>query len=522
MAEIELFPIENSFDTTDPPASPAAVQGTSAPQDIIIEPAAATRGRRPSRVAPAHTSRRRGTPSPSSSRHQPPSPASSYTSAVSYAAAAENWTIAGLRQVLTSSGVIIPRRSTKPDLLALYASLQSREPSNSSPPSKAVTKASQGRGVPYARPQTNHHSLGDGPPAARPYQKAFSKPGSHPGCRSHQPPPTFSSHRARASNPSRRRAGLRLHKPPCQSKHTSVSGEEPPKAPAPPLSQSLPYPWPAAPPHTYSASMPPQSVLTPAPAIPPLFPPLFSAHRAYPSASMPPLTTAQAPAPAIPPLPPPPFSAHRAYPSASMPPLTTAQAPTPTIPPLFPSLSSAHRAYPSASTQPLTAQAPTPTIPPLFPSLYSAPQDFPNTSMQPLPAPAVTFPPPSARGPFSLSSATPLPIPPNALALEPAPVANSIRTQILSGTDVDLFSLLSPISPPSADRQIDCGEFSVTLKNSANNPSRILSFTEFTIAFNRYTEVICTEFSHRRRDSRRTRIIIRRLPLLHVPQIICS
>ncbi len=121
--------------------------------------------------------------------------------------------------------------------------------------------------------------------------------------------------------------------------------------------------------------------------------------------------------------------------------------------------------------------AQTPAIPPLFPSLSSAPG-----------------------APFSLSSATPLPVPPNALALEPPPVANSIRSHILSGTDVDLFSLLSPISPPSADRQIDCGEFSVTLKNTANNPSRILSFTEFTIAFNRYTEVICTTFPHRRRE----------------------
>ncbi len=239
MSEIELFPNENSFDTTDPPASPAAVQGTSAPQDIIIELTAATRGRRPSRVAPAHTSRRRGTPSPSSSRRQPPSPASSYTSVVSYAPAAENWTIAGLHQALTSSGVIIPSRSTKPDLLALYDSLQSGEPSNSSPPSKAVTKK-PGPRCSLCTARTNHHSLGDGPPAARPHQKAFSKPGPHPGCRSHQPPPSSSSHRARASNPFWRRAGLRLHKPPRQSEHTSVSGEEPPKAPAPPHSQSPP------------------------------------------------------------------------------------------------------------------------------------------------------------------------------------------------------------------------------------------------------------------------------------------
>ncbi len=92
-------------------------------------------------------------PSPSPPRRQPPSPASSFTSAVSYVPAAENWTIAGLRQVLTSSGVTIPSRSTKPDLLALYASLRSGELPNSSPPFKAVPKASQGRSVPYARPK---------------------------------------------------------------------------------------------------------------------------------------------------------------------------------------------------------------------------------------------------------------------------------------------------------------------------------------------------------------------------------
>ncbi len=219
MSEIELFPTENSFDTTDPPASPAAVQGTSAPQDISIEPAAATRGRRPSRIASAHTSRRRGTPSPSSSRHHPPSPASSYTSAVSYAPAAEKWTIAGLRQVLTSSGVIIPRRSTKPDLLALYASLQSGEPSNSSPPSKAVTKASQGRGVPYARPEQTttpsgtgfrplgrtrrpSASLGRTPDAAatspHPPPRAIELELTHPG---EVPAFASTSHRIRASTP---------------------------------------------------------------------------------------------------------------------------------------------------------------------------------------------------------------------------------------------------------------------------------------------------------------------------------
>ncbi len=149
MSEIELFPDENSFDTSDPPAT---VQSTSAPQDTSIEPAAATRGSLPSRTAAANTSKRRSSPSPSPPRHQPPSPASSYASVLSYAPSAENWTMAGLRQVLTSAGVITPRRSSKSDLLVLYTSLQSGEPPNSSPPPKTVTTASKGRKSPYSRP----------------------------------------------------------------------------------------------------------------------------------------------------------------------------------------------------------------------------------------------------------------------------------------------------------------------------------------------------------------------------------
>ncbi|KAI2646851.1 Pro-Pol polyprotein [Labeo rohita] len=170
----------------------------------------------------------------------------------------------------------------------------------------------------------------------------------------------------------------------------------------------------------------------------------------------------------------------------------------PAIPPLLPSLSSAPGAVPSVSL-PLTTQAPMPAIPPLFPPFSSVPQNAHSVSMPPPAVTAATFPP-QTRSPFSLASATPLPALPNALVLEPPPVPNSIRTQILAGADVDLFSLLSPISPSPADRQINCGDFSVTLKNSAHNLSRILSFAEFTIAFTRYSEVICATFPHRRRE----------------------
>ncbi len=286
MAEIELFSTENSFDTTNPPASPAAVQGSSAPQDIIIEPAAATRGRRPSLVAPAHTSRRRGTPSPSPPRRQPPSPASSFTSAVSYVPAAENWTIAGLRQVLTSSGVTIPSRSTKPDLLALYASLQSGELPNSSPSFKAVPKASQGRSVPYARPkQTTTPSRMSSRPLGR-IRRPSASPGQTPDAAAISPHPpsratehelaTHSGEEPAFASTSRR---ARASTPPLAAKSH-------PKPRPHPTPNPLPYPWPAAPPHSYSTSTPPAIGANPgAHHSPSLPPPLFSAYHAYPSTS---------------------------------------------------------------------------------------------------------------------------------------------------------------------------------------------------------------------------------------------
>lgn len=90
------------------------------------------------------------------------------------------------------------------------------------------------------------------------------------------------------------------------------------------------------------------------------------------------------------------------------------------------------------------AQAPVPAIPSLFPSYSSAlaPGTVPSMSLPPQAVPAATFPPPlsHARSSLSLSTATPLPILPNSLALDPPPVSSNIRNQILSGMDVDFFS----------------------------------------------------------------------------------
>ncbi len=159
MSEIEVFRDESPTDSSDPPA---AVQSTSDPQDNSTEPVAAIRDRQPSRTTAANVSKRRSPPSPSPPRQQPPSPASSH------APSAENWTVAEIRQFLTSAGVTIPRRSSKPDLLALYNSLQSGELQNSSPPLKSATTASKSRKSPYSRPRPNLHSLKDRPAAAGP------------------------------------------------------------------------------------------------------------------------------------------------------------------------------------------------------------------------------------------------------------------------------------------------------------------------------------------------------------------
>ncbi|RXN33880.1 poly [Labeo rohita] len=465
MSEIEVE--DYSLDFEDPAAPPASVQAadqaTSAPQDPPTEPAAASRGRRPSRATAARTSRRT-TPSPPPSKRQPSSPASSYASALSSAPAKGKWTVAGLRQALTSSGVIIPRRSTKADLLNLYASLQAEENPGSTPPSRASGRAGTGRSAPYSRPEQTAT-----PPrtASRPSGRN-DRPSASLG---HAPKAAVASHRPPPRSSERELAAYAGGEPVFASTSRRCGASPPPPAEnsrsqlLPRYSPNpLPYPWPAAPPSNHSTSFPPLLAQAPVPPIPPLFPSLSSVPGAVPSVSLP---------------------------------LTT-QAPMPAIPPLLPSLSSAPGAVPSVSL-PLTTQAPMPAIPPLFPPFSVVPQNAHSASMPPPAVTAATFPP-QTRSPFSLASATPLPAPPNALALEPPPVPNSIRTQILAGADIDLFSLLSPISPSPADRQINCGDFSVTLKNSVHNQSRILSFAEFTIAFTRYSEVICATFPHRRRE----------------------
>ncbi len=190
------------------------------------------------------------------------------------------------------------------------------------------------------------------------------------------------------------------------------------------------------------------------------------------------------------------------------PPPVPAQQPTP----LFPEPAAKVNAWPQqpayvapqpgpgpvaqASTWPQWPPNPIPQSTPLS----SGPITHVDTGPQNIAPPAAYNTLLQTKSQYSLFTATPMPVPANAIATEPPQAAHNIRAQILAGADVDLSSLLSLLPTADSNRQIDCGDFSVTLKNPNPLSSRILSFPEFCIAFSRFTEIICSVFPHRRRE----------------------
>ncbi len=190
------------------------------------------------------------------------------------------------------------------------------------------------------------------------------------------------------------------------------------------------------------------------------------------------------------------------------PPPVPAQQPTP----LFPEPAAQVNAWPQqpayvapqpgpgpvaqASTWPQWPPNPIPQSTPLS----SGPITHVDTGPQNIAPPAAYNTLLQTKSQYLLFTATPMPVPANAIATEPPQAAHNIRAQILAGADVDLSSLLSLLPTADSNRQIDCVDFSVTLKNPNPLSSRILSFPEFCIAFSRFTEIICSVFPHRRRE----------------------
>ncbi|KAK2884157.1 hypothetical protein Q8A67_017794 [Cirrhinus molitorella] len=145
MSESNSPSSDNPNDAQRPSASADAAQPNSRQVSKIV-PAAAPRGRRPSRAA-SHTPRRQGSPAPPPSRRPPPSPASSYASVLRSVPAIQKWTVASLRQALSNADVYYSRRMTKTELYNIFCSIQS------TPPPKAAGNQATPRGTPYARPE---------------------------------------------------------------------------------------------------------------------------------------------------------------------------------------------------------------------------------------------------------------------------------------------------------------------------------------------------------------------------------
>ncbi len=479
MSELELFPSDNEPDA--PPqatrskaqlgqasgskAPPSQASGSKAPPSAgskalpprpgsTAEPQASARGRRPTRPA-TRTPKPRSLRSPPPSRQPSQSPSSSYASASPSIPPIGKWTVAGLRQALSNSEVKFSRKMSKAQLYDLYVSLEN----TNTPTSKKVTKA---------RKTKNYH-------VSLTSSSSRSSSGS-----------------PRASRRSRPSASLG-HAPDSAVPHTAL----------PPFSSQ---PITAAPSATASRAAPHTGMTSQSPILPT---PFLLPSAADASVRLPPLAAQSQP----------PYY----YPSATSfsyqwpaapaadvqvgnhQPATQSHWPPPSfLPTSFYGLPQAPGADPCVRLPPQTA-----TTPPSFPSTSSyvlpqAPGADPCVRLPPQMVTAPLYLPsnPSipSKSQFTLFTAVPLPTPSNAAALEPPPVPNTIKSQILAGAYIDLSSLLSLLPPAETHRQIDCGDFSVTLKNPTPNSSRPLSFSEFTIAFGRYTEIVCSFFPHRRRE----------------------
>ncbi len=500
MSQNELSPSNGSGSSPDPTPQPAGPSITTPPPNEAAEPEASSRGRRSARLA-TRSPRRQGQSSPPPARPPNASPASSYCSAGSSIPPIEKWTVLSLRQALINSELQFSRRMNKAELYNLYVTLRSANLTpKSTAASKGANKASKARKIP------------DSPRSTPPLSRSRSGPSRAPA-RSGRPSaslgraPEHTTARPRSSPVSAQPFTVAL-----PAAAPNAAGPPSTSLSAPPATDNPFYfQWLPAPVTNASVRLPllaaqatQQGISNPAPLLWPTvaetstrLPPLATqAHtfHSFSHATNNPLSFQWPPAPVV-------------NASVRLPPLAAEvtqplQGVSNHTPFPWPGVAETSARLPQLATQAHSSQS----FPPS--SYYNLPPQIsePGPSVR-LPPPTIAAPPPlphssllHSKSPYSLFTATPLPVPANAVALEPPPVAHNIRAQILAGTDIDLSSLLSLIPAPESNRQMDCGDFSVTLKNQNPLSSRILSLSEFTIAFSRYIEIICSAFPHRRRE----------------------
>ncbi|XP_057183192.1 putative uncharacterized protein DDB_G0290521 [Triplophysa rosa] len=232
MSENEIIPIDNSVNDQGPLASSSDGQHSSARQDTSDKPAAAPRGRRPSRAS-STTARRSGAQSPPPSRQPSRSPASSYAS---IRPAYQNVDCPRITASPNQRRCPLARRMNKAELYGLYSSLQpdslAAQPAT---PFKATGKPRQVRNSPYLQPDQTPTRRG------RRSESRRSGPSASLGRTQTPDPPAcslFPFSRAPAGSISGHHPSPPHLEPPQQREHGSASGVGSPTHPPDLLLQS--------------------------------------------------------------------------------------------------------------------------------------------------------------------------------------------------------------------------------------------------------------------------------------------
>ncbi|XP_030269433.1 uncharacterized protein LOC115579872 [Sparus aurata] len=100
----------------------------------------------------------------------------------------------------------------------------------------------------------------------------------------------------------------------------------------------------------------------------------------------------------------------------------------------------------------------------------------------------------------SLGTAVPAPTMGSRFLPPAAAIPDSLRNQILTGQDVNLVKILLCGSESADKRFVDCGDFSVVLKDSDPRLSKTLTMAEFNVAFGVFRDTICEKYPQRREE----------------------
>ncbi|XP_059400735.1 mucin-2-like [Carassius carassius] len=402
---------DSSSSSLAPSPQPVSSKATPSRSGNQIEPQAPTRGRGTTRAA-TRLPRRLGLPSPPPARTAAVSPASSYRSARPTITPIDKWTVSSLRQALSKNNIIPLSKLNKSELYDLYANSLNN---NISPQSTPIPKKGKKKGIPQNTPQSTPPSS-----AARPSSQRLSSRGKRP-----------STNLGRTPIPT---AGV----------PATSAGAQPPTAASISTAQGAEAQggsWPPPPP----ISAPSHGTFNTVPGARASAWPNSSPYTAPPLASSSFGPEAQASAWSN-------WLSHNVPPPAPQSSEPAAQAnvwpiwPPNTAPTLaHPSFGPAAQANAWPCWPPNTAPQPASFNSGPAAQASAWPQSLSNTA----PPPTVATTLLQAKSPHSLFSATPMPVPSNAVALEPPQVTHSIRAQILAVEPMPLLgsNRLRPAQP---------------------------------------------------------------------------